>query len=401
MDKKAVRIPRLILGVVVLLFAGIIYAWSVIKSPFASFGWTGSQLGLNYTLTIAMFCIGGFVSGLFENKISSKIRMIIGGALIFIGFFITSRLDGSSIIPLYIGYGLCSGFGIGIVYNIVIARTNAWFPDKKGISSGVLMMAFGFSSMLLGKLSVKLFTIDTFGWSKTYLLYAVIIGIVIAVAGLFIRYPSEEEIAPFITNNGGSVSLETAEYTTAQMAKRKSFWMLFVLFVLSTSVGTVALSFGKDILLSIKTAENVAVTVASMLAVFNGVGRLLSGFIFDKAGIKSAKLSMSFACIIASTVVLISLISANSVIGIIGICLCALSYGFAPTISAAIVGQFYGRKNFSLNFATINLILIPSSFYSTITGSIYDANQSFITVFVILIACSVIGLIDNILIKKA
>ena len=70
--------------------------------------------------------------------------MLIAGILIFIGFFVTSKLNQDSIALLYLGYGVCSGLGIGIVYNIVIARTNAWFPDKKGISSGVLMMSFGF-----------------------------------------------------------------------------------------------------------------------------------------------------------------------------------------------------------------------------------------------------------------
>ncbi len=402
MDKKTIRLPRLILGAVVLLVAGILYAWSVIKEPFSvsGFGWGDTQLGFNYTLTIAMFCIGGFVSGLFENKISSKIRMLIAGILIFIGFFVTSKLNQDSIALLYLGYGVCSGFGIGIVYNIVIARTNAWFPDKKGISSGVLMMSFGFGALLLGKLSIKLFEMESFGCRQTSLIYAIAIGAIIALSGLLIRGPKDEEIQKFIKVDSKASDVVSKDFTTLEMVKRKSFWMLFILLVLSTAVGTVALSWGKDVLLSIDVAKDVAITVAGLLAIFNGVGRLIAGWIFDFFGLKAAKITMSLTCLSASVIVLISLMIPNTILGIIGIGLCAFSYGFAPTVAAAVSSQFYGKKNFALNFATVNLILIPSSFYSTIAGKVYESTQSFEIVFILLIACCVVGLIDGLLIKK-
>ena len=109
---------------------------------------------------------------------------------------------------------------------------------------------------------------------------------------------------------------------------------------------------------------------------------------------------MSLTCLSASVIVLISLMIPNTILGIIGIGLCAFSYGFAPTVAAAVSSQFYGKKNFALNFATVNLILIPSSFYSTIAGKVYESTQSFEIVFILLIACCVVGLIDGLLIKK-
>ena len=83
---------RLAIGAFALFFAGIIYAWSVIKAPFAAFGWTSSQLGLNYTITMSMFCLGGLFSGLLNKKISAKIRMAASGALVAGGFALTHKM---------------------------------------------------------------------------------------------------------------------------------------------------------------------------------------------------------------------------------------------------------------------------------------------------------------------
>ncbi len=404
-NKTVTRWSRLLLGAVSLLFAGIIYAWSVIKSPFGSggFGWSNSALGLNYTITMCMFCLGGLFSGLLAKKVSVKVRMTASAVLITAGMFITSLLDGSTPALLYVGYGLMMGLGVGIVYNIVVALTNAWFPDKKGVASGVLMMTFGFSSLLFGKVADYMFSTEI-GWSNTYRILGIAIGIVTLVVGLLIRGPKEDEIAPFLAavkaKKTGTAVAEEKDYTAAEMLKRPSFWKLFVFFVLLTAVGGVALSFGKDIFLSVNVESTLAVTIASLLAIFNGVGRLCSGAIFDALGIRRTQFVTSAVVITASALTTIGIAVNSSVLSIIGVCLCAFSYGFAPTVSAAFAGAFYGRKNFALNFSILNLILIPSAFYSTVAGSIVDSTGGFLVVFIILTVFSVIGLIDNIFIKR-
>lgn len=389
---------RLALGAFVLFFAGIIYAWSVIKAPFAAFGWTGSQLGLNYTITMSMFCLGGLFSGLLNKKVDSKIRMAVSGLLVAGGFVLTSTLSETSpVFLLYLGYGIMAGLGIGVVYNIVISLTSAWFPDKKGVCSGVMMMAFGFSSFVLGNIAAKLFSITNVGWSKTYIIYGILIGLVILVCGLFIRAPKPEEL-PAVTKK---VNTEQQDFTSAQMLKRASFWQLFLFFILFSAVGSVTLAFGKDILVSGGLGESVAVTFASMLAIFNGFGRLASGTIFDALGIRKTQYITSAVAIAASGIALLGLAVNVSAVVVVGVALCAFSYGFTPTVSAAFSNAFYGPKNFSLNYALMNLILIPSAFYATLAGKIVDATGSFVTIFIVLLVCSIIGLVDNLTIKKA
>ena len=389
---------RLAIGAFALFFAGIIYAWSVIKAPFAAFGWTSSQLGLNYTITMSMFCLGGLFSGLLNKKISAKIRMAASGVLVAGGFALTSTLTADSpVFLLYLGYGILAGLGIGIVYNVVISLTSAWFPDKKGVCSGVMMMAFGFSSFVLGNVAAKLFANANVGWSKTYVIYGLLIGAVLLVCGLFIRAPKPEEL-PAVTKK---TNAEVQDYTAAQMLKRASFWKLAFFFILFSAVGCVAIAFGKDILLSVGIAEGTAVTFASLLAIFNGFGRLTSGAVFDALGIRKTQYITSAVVIAASGIALAGVATKISVLVMLGVALCAFSYGFSPTVSAAFSNAFYGPKNFPLNYALMNLILIPAAFYATIAGKIVDATGSFVIMFVILLVCSLIGLVDNLTIKKA
>ena len=389
---------RLAIGAFALFFAGIIYAWSVIKAPFAAFGWTSSQLGLNYTITMSMFCLGGLFSGLLNKKISAKIRMAASGVLVAGGFALTSTLTADSpVFLLYLGYGILAGLGIGIVYNVVISLTSAWFPDKKGVCSGVMMMAFGFSSFVLGNVAAKLFANANVGWSKTYVIYGLLIGAVLFVCGLFIRAPKPEELPAM----NKKASADVQDYTASQMLKRASFWKLAFFFILFSAVGCVAIAFGKDILLSVGIAEGTAVTFASLLAIFNGFGRLTSGAVFDALGIRKTQYITSAVVIAASGIALAGVATKISVLVMLGVALCAFSYGFSPTVSAAFSNAFYGPKNFPLNYALMNLILIPAAFYATIAGKIVDATGSFVIMFMILLVCSLIGLVDNLTIKKA
>ena len=130
----------LALGTLVLLFAGVIYAWSVIKAPFSSeLGWDGAALTFNFTLTMCFFCLGGLVSGLLARRLSVRVRLVAAAVLVAGGFAVVSQLQPGGILLLYIGYGFMAGSGIGIVYNAIISTVNAYFPDRKGVATGALM----------------------------------------------------------------------------------------------------------------------------------------------------------------------------------------------------------------------------------------------------------------------
>lgn len=398
MTNNKTRWLRLALGCITLFMAGIIYAWSVLRAPLEGF-WDNSQLQLCFTLTLCFFCLGGLVSGLLGKKLSIRTRMLIAALLIVGGFGISGNLKGDNLFLLYLGYGIMAGLGIGIVYNVVIVATNAWFPDKKGFASGALMMFFGLSSLILGKVANAMFE-SKVGWSRTYIWGGVAVAAVVMIAAVLLKMPPKPEAK----EEDGDTTPEPEEedgYTTAQMIRRSSYWKLFVFLTLLGGMGSVAIGFGKNFFVNVaEFSPDTAVTFAGLLSICNGIGRLVYGFLFDKLGSKKTLTIVSVVALAAPALCLLAVIAKISIIGIIGIFLCAFSYGASPTVSAAYTAGFYGMKNYGLNLAVMNLTLVPASFASTVSAML-DTGTPYLYPFVFLTALSLIGLITSLTIKKA
>ena len=168
MNKKtSYRWQILPLSVLAMLFAGILYAWSILKVPFAKdFGWGAEQLSLNYTLTMCFFCLGGLLGSFLSRKIGVKAAIILSAVLAGSGMALTGMLRDGQAAALYVTYALMAGLGIGIAYNVIVSTVTAWFPDKKGLCTGCLMMGFGMSSLILGNVADALFPVPKrMAWS--------------------------------------------------------------------------------------------------------------------------------------------------------------------------------------------------------------------------------------------
>ena len=237
------RAAYLLLGALALAFAGVVYAWSILKAPLAeAFGWTGTALTLNYTLTMTFYCIGGFLGGLFGKRLGCRVCLLAAAVLSGGGFFLASRLQGGSIVPLYLFYGGMAGLGIGLTYNVIISTVSAWFPDKKGFCSGVLLMSFGVSALLTGKLAG--FLIDGPGWRTAYLVIGAALLITLTATALVLRLPPKDWKAPAAQQKKKESSAADAEeYTVGQMLRRASFWLAFFCVVCMGAVGNSTFSF--------------------------------------------------------------------------------------------------------------------------------------------------------------
>ena len=178
------------------------------------------------------------------------------------------------------------------------------------------------------------------------------------------------------------------------MVKRFSFWKLFIFFALFASVGSTAIAGAKIQFMTLGAAQSAAF-LAGILTVCNGIGRIVSGAFFDKFGRRKTQYITSAVVICATALTLIGYAAELTVIGCIGLCLCGFSYGFSPTTSAAFAAEFYGPRNFPLNFSILNLVLIPASFVPTILNSLSGT-----ATFAVLVAFSVVGLGINLTIRK-
>ena len=404
-ETKSVNIRWLYLavGVVGMLCAGIIYAWSILKAPLASqFGWSPSNLTLNFTLTMCFFCLGGTAGGILSKRIGARLSLIIAAVFACCAFLLTSRLSGSSVGMLYLTYGVLGGTGIGIAYNVIISTTSAWFPDKKGTCSGCLMMGFGASALVLGNVAGSLIQSPTVGWRSAYVILGIALGVVLLVTSFIIRLPGEDVSLPQAAKKAeiSSDSSKILEYTPGQMVRRFTFWRAFVCILFLAAVGSSVISFARDLALSVGAGAALATSLVGVLSMCNGLGRIITGALFDSLGRRKTMLMANCLTIVAAGVMLLSVVSGSLPVLVIGLCLTGLSYGTCPTVSSAFTSNFYGTLNFPVNFSIMNFNVMGASLMATVSSMLFTSTGSYTAPFLMLLALSVIALILNISIRR-
>lgn len=393
----------LISGVFTMLFSGVLYAWSILKIPFKNeFEWSDSVLAFNFTLTMCFFCLGAFFGSLICKKTGPKITLIIAGVLVGIGFISTGLLNSEIPYLLYLTYAVLAGTGIGISYNVVVSTVNSWFPDKKGLSSGCLMMGFGISTLLLGNVISALFENANVGWSKAYILLGIVVAVVLVLAGIVLKKPhaNMEFPAPKAKKKVQKESFETINFTTKEMLKSFTFWRAFAFMALITAVGNSVISFARDLVLSVDAAPALATTLVGVLSIFNGIGRILTGAVYDSLGRKTTMLASNILTIFAAGLTLVAVQVSSLPLCIIGLCLTGISYGSCPTMTSAFTASFYGTKYFATNYSLTNFNLIIASFIATFSNSLLISTGGYTAPFVMLLVLAVGALGLNFTIKK-
>ena len=403
-EKNVLSRRRLILavGVFAMLFAGIIYAWSILKIPFAAeLGFDASALALNFTLTMCFFCLGGLVSSQLLRFMSTTAAILLSAALAGSGFVLSAFLGGSSILPLYITYAFMAGLGIGMAYIIIISTVNAWFPDRKGFSSGALMMGFGASSLILGNLADRLFA-SPLGWRKTYMIIGIALCAVLALSAPVIRRPgaNAELPAPKKKSAARGEDFEVRDYKPTEMIRRFTFWRAFLCLVFITAVGSSVISFARDLALSVGAEAALATTLVGVLAVCNGLGRILTGALFDSMGRRFTMITANILTITAAGVTLLAVSITSLPLCILGLCLTGLSYGTSPTMSSAFTSAFYGQKYFAANLGISNFNLMAASFIATACSALQVSAGGYTVPFLLLLVLASLALVLNISIKR-
>ena len=398
----SIRWFYLAVGVTAMLFAGILYAWSILKSPFsAEYGWSASDLALNFTLAMCCFCLGGLLGSQIARRKGHRTALAASAALSALGFILTAALPGTSVVKLYITYGVMAGLGIGIAYNVVIATVSAWFPDKKGLCSGCLMMGFGASALVLGNIANAMFS-GPLGWRKTYVLLGVSIGAVLLIAALLLKKPDADTVLPQAkaSRRTGDEAFSSVQYSSAQMLARPSFWMAFTFITFLAATGSTVISFAKDLALSVHAPESLAVTLVGVLSVCNGLGRMLTGAMFDAVGRRKTMLCANLLTICAAGITLLSVSIGSLSLCIAGLCLTGMSYGACPTITAAFTSAFYGMKHYSTNMAFMTFTSMSASLIATVSSRILEASGGYTAPFLMLLTLAVSAFFINLFIRK-
>ena len=401
-SRLSMRWIYIALCTVCLAFAGIIYAWSILKVPLVEdFGWGNTELALNFTLTMCTFCIGGFLGSRIKEAVGANLTLICSGLLAGGGFALVSLMKGN-IIMLYISYAVLAGLGIGVAYNVVISSVNAWFPDKRGFCSGCLLMGFGMTSLVFGSLLDSLFANKAFGWRKTFLWFGIIMAAMICLAGFVIRKPSDDIVFPEGKKKKAkkAENFEVVDMSPLQMLSRPSFWISFVYMTCLVAVGNSVISFAKDLALSTGASAALATTLVGVLSACNGLGRILTGALFDAAGRRFTMIAANVLSIVAAGITLLSVVFNSLPMCIIGLCLVGMAYGACPTVGSAFASSFYGQKYFATNYSIVNFNLFAASFIATACASLRTATNGFVAPFILLLCLACFALVLNICVKR-
>ena len=387
---KRKRIVYLVLSTITLLFLGLIYAFSMFAQPMcATFGLEKGAVGLTFNIMMITFCVGAVIGSQIEKKLGVKGSILVGAVMFAIGFVGTGLLAYGNIVALYLFYGVISGLGVGIGYNCVIATTNVWFPDRVGLSSGVLMMGFGLGSLILGTLSVNLATV--FGLGTVLVVVGIVSAIIIGIEGLIIRRPPDNIVELMAPEQAAGSGYDPGEADSA--LKTPLFYVYWVWATIVIAIGLATIGNCSSDAQLVGWDAGFASLLVGLVSTFNGVGRVLVGTIYDKTNVKVTMVVNGFIAIFAAVFIILALTTGIPVLYVLGALLCGFCYGGVPVVASAFGRQRFGAKNYPLNLSLCNFAIVWGSLLNVLLQAIVGLDAR-VTTFAILAVMAVIAILD-------
>jgi OFA family oxalate/formate antiporter-like MFS transporter len=292
-------------GILIQLCLGAIYAWSVFTPALRESGWTKAQTQFVFSAGLVSFAVVMVIAGYFLMPRLGPRKLALAGAIVLgIGYLLGGMVGKTSVPLLVILIGIVGGGGIGLGYVVPIAVGMRWFPDKKGLITGLAVAGFGFGAMLWVKLAGSWgHLIANSGLSTTFIIYGVMFFVLVAIGSVWMVYPPDGwkpagwTVPP---PKAGQIA-EGINYKAGQMLKKPQFYMIFLTFVFSAGAGLMTIGlmklFPKEALQATGMTEEAASAVAgTAMAVFfslaNGFGRIIWGTLSDKLGRKTSVIIM-------------------------------------------------------------------------------------------------------------
>lgn len=386
-----------VVGIILFLFLGLLYAWSLFIAPLEKdFGWTRTQTSLIFTISIIFFCLGGIAGGFITGRKSPGFTILVSAVLLLCGFAASSQIN--SLIAIFITYGVISGFGIGLSYNAVISSVTRWFPEKPGVISGFLLMGFGLGGLLLGSTANEF--IKIMGWRETFLLLGIAFGIIVFIGSRILKFPPSDYVFPAAATKA-KTGIQGMEIDSSLMLKRPTFWIYLVWSVLSTALGLAMIGHAAPFAKDLNTTAELAAFGVGMISVCNGLGRVTLGAICDKIGLKKTMIIINTTYIIAFVFLVAALMNQSTTFLLVGFAFIGLSYGGVPTMNTVFVNSFYGKKYFPQNLGLVNTSLIGAAILGPyVAGTLHTASGSYLSTMYAMGIFAIVALGVNFLIKK-
>jgi OFA family oxalate/formate antiporter-like MFS transporter len=329
-------------GVIIQIALGAVYAWSVFRIPLTrAYGWTISQVTFAFTLAILTLGFASFVGGLWMRRSGPRRVAIAAGIFYGSGIFLAS-FSAEHLYWLYFSYGLLAGIGLGLGYIVPVATLVKWFPDKRGMITGIAVAGFGAGALITAPIASHL--IVSVGVMRTFAILGVVYFVAVTIPAFFMQDPPPNYRpagwAPSATQRR---QRSEKTYTLSEAMRTWQWYGLWALLFLNTSAGISIISQAAPMAQEITGVTAAAAAgLVGIISIANGAGRFLWAWFSDLIGRRWVFLSM----FIVQVVVFFTLPRISSFPAFTAMCfVILLCYGGGFGTMPAFAADYFGAEN--------------------------------------------------------
>jgi len=329
-------------GVLLQIALGSVYAWSVFRVPLAKqFNWTISEVTLTFTISILSLGFAAFFGGLWLKRVGPRIVAMTGGALYGIGVFLAS-FSYHGLWWLYLTYGVIGGIGLGFAYIVPISVLVKWFPDRRGLMTGIAVGGFGIGALIVAPIATQL--IHNIGVLQTFSYLGIAYLVAALASSFFLQNPPEG----FVPEGWTPVQKQNEKvaakvFTLGEALKTWQWWALWLLLFLNTSAGISIISQESPMFQEFgKVSVPVAAGMVGIVSLGNALGRVFWAWVSDFIS-RRITFSLMFVVQIGLFVLLPNVHSITAITIVVFFILMCYGGGFGTM--PAFAADFFGSVN--------------------------------------------------------
>ncbi|HXI69960.1 MAG TPA: OFA family MFS transporter [Verrucomicrobiae bacterium] len=331
-----------IAGIVMQIALGAVYAWSVFRIPLTqSYGWSVSQVTQIFELAIFMLGLAAFAGGLWMKRSGPRGIAAVAGLGYGLGWVLAGQAKGNLLL-LTLSYGVLGGIGLGLGYIVPLATLIKWFPDKRGLITGITVAGFGAGALITAPVAQRL--IASFGVSEAFTVLGIIYFILVSGSAFFMKNPPDG-YRPAGWNPPVKLQQQRSgnDYTLGAALKTWQWYGLWAILFFNTLAGISIISQAAPLA---QETTHVSVVVAAglvgIISIANGAGRLLWAWGSDFIGrIRVFQVMMLTQAIVFFLLSRIHSFGALAVLAFIVLLCYGGGFGTMPAFAA----DFFGSRN--------------------------------------------------------
>jgi len=331
-----------IAGVVMQVALGAVYAWSVFRIPLTnSYGWTVSQVTLAFELAILMLGFASFAGGLWMKWIGPRRVAAVAGLCYGLGMVLAGQVGGHLGL-LYLSYGVLGGIGLGLGYIVPVATLIKWFPDRRGMITGLAVAGFGAGALITAPVAERL--ISWVGVSQTFTILGLVYFVAVSGSALSMRNPPEDyRPAGWQPSLSQQEKLSVKNYMLGEALRTWQWYGLWAILFLNTLAGISIISQASPMAQEIThVSAGAAAGLVGIISIGNGAGRLLWAWLSDYMG-RSRVFRVMF---LAQALIFFLLSRVHSFGGLAFLAfIVLLCYGGGFGTMPAFAADFFGTRN--------------------------------------------------------